>query len=1815
MQKNIEGNTALESLRKRLLDLTTRNRLINYKHSKSSSLRVIDELPDNLVERLLAEKELRFLPIPEPTRKQLIEAGYIKLDDETGQEIRLKKDPNAEEWARLLGLDTSYEVPLITSGNSEGKHSDNAIQTLLFPYELETRLRNLRQKAIAAIEETGANILYLALGFLEWYETNDSDNPRIAPLFLVPTQLEKGRLNRETGTYEYVLSYSGEDLLPNLSLREKLKIDFAIALPEFEGDTTPENYFQSVKDLIRINQPRWSLRRYITLALLNFSKLLMYLDLDSKRWPEDNQIINHPVAGGFLLGWGAEAEENDTVGDLIYGEEYLIDELKDIHKNYPLIDDADSSQHSALIDAIDGKNIVIEGPPGTGKSQTITNLIAVAMSKGKKVLFVAEKLAALEVVKSRLDAVGLGEFCLELHSHKTQKRKIFEEINKRLMNRGRYRKPSEMDAEIARCEELKLLLKNYVERVNNTWKNTGKTIHEIFMAATRYREELKINPEIFHPVGYNGENLSASVQKRARDQVVAFGDVYRAIAGQLKGDASVNSHPWFGVRNSSLQIFDLERVRGTLEQWQASLTELMKIYLDIGKWLKNDESETSWTLTFVDKLLIDLERLPVLEGDELLDTIPLLQDELIEKFVVYLKLFENIQGAYAVLAEKVSIQVLNDLTLVDNFLRGSKELRRLIDENIDLDTLFNSIVRMNRLMDRIAELEGLILEIQSTVGEAASKRLEISESGLRELKRFIDIVATLNPSCWKLRDKLFDNDELDQVLPEIRQDLDNLYTLRDELRRIYNIDKLPDASALEEIRSLLASGGVFRWFKGSWRSARKNLLACSSNPQIKFSEMNLYLDKAIVFVQNLAQFKQAESYRELLGIHLKGLETDLEPLETLRAWYKSVRQIYGLGFGPKVELGNAIIGLPIKSARAIRSLVEQGTVMKLDYILNELESLKTIFTREFAIQCETVVLVGEGGLLKSILNSLEVAIKDCEPLINDNKISISELLKRVKGLNDIRKDVVNWEDLDYDNKLFNGRLGLRIGLYEDNESALSVSEHTLRLAIYIDQQTTSAFIKQQVYEAPNTLTFESLSSLAKQLRNVMNNQTEKRNQFEVMVAIDRNSWTESCDDLVSSLKERNAYALSNDKSLQNWLDYVRVRNKLTELGFNGLADNIDDGIITIDHVETAYNAGIYDLLAREILREDHNLEQFSGRSQDSIRSQFKEHDERLKRLQCEYIAWQIDQAPVPRGYHGGRVSEYTDIALLDHECAKQTRHIAIRQLLKRAGRALISLKPCFMMGPMSVAQYLEPGQIYFDMVVMDEASQIKPEDAIGSVARGAQLVVVGDPKQLPPSNFFDRQIDEEEEYDELMAIQQVESILDTCIPIFQVRRLRWHYRSQHQSLIAFSNHAFYNSDLVLFPSPYSESNDYGIKFTRVTRGYFINRRNIEEAKVISHAVWDHLRNWPEDTWGVVAMSAQQRDQIEQSIEMLEKEEPLFQEYLERYRSRHGQLLIKNLENVQGDERDVIFLSMTYGPSETGGQVYQRFGPINQDNGWRRLNVLFTRSRKRMHVFSSMGSCDIVVGANSGRGLKTLRDFFAYCESGLLHSTDVYTGRSPDSDFEIAVADALRNEGFECIPQVGVAGFFIDISVVDPYNSGRYLMGIECDGATYHYAKSVRDRDRLRQKILERLGWRIRRIWSTDWFKNPHAELAPIIRDLHDLKSREPIELICEDEIVADNIKEIFDDRLQSVDQIISENVDLKEKLIEFDREFIRKKFPETPENERLLRPAMLESFLEYLPTNKSEFLEYIPAYLRQSTNGDEGIFLDAVLEIINSVNK
>ncbi len=561
--KNNFAFDSLESLRKKLLDLTGRNSLLSYRHPKASCIRIIDELPDQIVEVLKSEKSLTFLDVPEPTEQDLIDNGYLTIGADTKEKTKLKEPPTAKQWAKHLGFDTAYDLPeQQISDEDKDHHQDNNLQSVFYASQLDAHLRKMRSTAETAIEESGASVLFLGIGFLEWFDNDRSDMKRLAPLYTLPVKLDRSKKMSKQGKFQYTISLKDDGLITNITLKEKLANDFNLALPLVEDDISPEDYFQLVEDTILKNKPNWKIRRQATLLMLNFTKQAMYQDLDPENWPDHAKIQDHPLIAKFF----GSGEVGNSDNALSYVEEHPIDDIPDIHNKFPLIFDADSSQHSALIDAVNGENLVIEGPPGSGKSQTITNLIAAAIANGKKVLFVAEKMAALNVVKDRLDKAGLGDFCLELHSHKTNKVAILNALGTRMNEQSAFREPDDIKVDIARFEDLKTKLKTYVDLINADWAETELSIHEILNKATRYREQLKIKPDALKIMGVEGKSFTRLKQRQLFDQADNLKSIYDHISQQAL-DGNIANHYWYGVTNTGLMGYQVDELQEQLQQW------------------------------------------------------------------------------------------------------------------------------------------------------------------------------------------------------------------------------------------------------------------------------------------------------------------------------------------------------------------------------------------------------------------------------------------------------------------------------------------------------------------------------------------------------------------------------------------------------------------------------------------------------------------------------------------------------------------------------------------------------------------------------------------------------------------------------------------------------------------------------------------------------------------------------------------------------------------------------------------------------------------------------------------------------------------------------------------------------------------------------------------------------------------------------------------------------------------------------------------------------------------------------------------------
>ena len=509
-----------------------------------------------------------------------------------------------------------------------------------------------------------------------------------------------------------------------------------------------------------------------------------------------------------------------------------------------------------------------------------------------------------------------------------------------------------------------------------------------------------------------------------------------------------------------------------------------------------------------------------------------------------------------------------------------------------------------------------------------------------------------------------------------------------------------------------------------------------------------------------------------------------------------------------------------------------------------------------------------------------------------------------------------------------------------------------------------------------------------------------------------------------------------------------------------------------------------------------NLREFFGREHNERIDRFREVDEKIAGLVRELIRARL-AAGIPRDQVKDDVPK-AEIGLLRHEIGKKMRHIPVRQLLNRIPNLLPRLKPCVLMSPLSVAQYLEPSHAIFDVVIFDEASQIPVWDAIGAIARGRQLIVVGDPKQLPPTNFFNSAGDDE---DSLAPeeFKDLESILDELITNgLRHKRLQWHYRSRHEGLIAFSNRQYYENELLTFPS--AETTVGGVRFIHLPEARYDkgkSRTNRKEAEAFVKELVARLRNseGTRHSYGVVTFSLAQQQLIENLLDEERRKYPEIEVHFGDEPPVEGEpVFVKNLENVQGDERDVIFFSICYGADETG-RVAMNFGPLNRDGGERRLNVAITRAKHEVVVFSGLRADQIDLTRTRARGVRDLKYFLDYAERGpsaLAAATSASANGDPDSEFEQMVADRLRAAGYEVHHQVGCSGYRIDLGILDHKKPGRYQLGVECDGATYHRAATARDRDKLRQAILEGLGWTLYRIWSTDWWHDSEAETKKLL---------------------------------------------------------------------------------------------------------------------------
>lgn len=1648
----------IENLRPKLLDLSRRNPLLATKLSPRSNahIRVVDELPDVLFYKLNNGQEMRLIPLPEIeddprdeeskafrdalANARLTDDAYLEdlesierdaddyldrtrqieraLKDRIRADLRMpprpkQADVNLAQHARNNGITPSYELPEPDGDVEEERHTDDDIQTLLLPKDLERKLNNITSKCRTWIQETGINVLHVAYGFLEWSEPNQTDTS-YAPLVLCSAQIEKKRTREGV---EFRITGTGEEPEINAVLAEKMRIEFGIELPRFEGASV-EDYLSIIAD-IAPRQIVWKVRRQVAIGVFPSARMAMYHDIDPKHpaFP-DSEIVRS------LLG-GSNSESASP-----FAEEYNVDEPA-IEKSVPcVVMDADSSQFSTLVDIANGKNLAVEGPPGTGKSQTIVNAIAAALAEGKKVLFVAEKLAALNVVRARLEAVGLGEFLLPLQAERSTREQVISSVRTRV----EMRRPAtvrDYDDQIAEYRRIRKQLADYIDLLTLSFGASGMTIHDILSRSIATAPRLEAIPaEIIE----QSDVPATYLHKAGIGRLRALGDVIEKAAEQA---AAAKPH-WKATGLTHAERFTVEEACNLAARASLAFRTLANArdrLPDFG--INRDAAE--------DELAALLAALGGLAA--LTETEPELHLALLAKDAPA-RLAAFIAGCEACAASEQELSSVLAVDPTEPILLDIERLSAICRSN-DLDTLDWHALQTNLATKR--ETLRTSRGLANMMAPLIRVKPEAAEWTLAAVGRAAQAIDTAGREALMCRNTSTNDPSALPLLQKLIEEGRGLQAERADLSRQVSLSVEAPVEALTGAIAALRAGGLFAVFSGSFRNAKR--LARSLSLAERFDKRDTLdrLEKLARYRSRERAFQQDPQAVALFGLHFRGVDTDLAPFEKLAAFYAATQKALA---GPDL--------------RSLRNFIRDA----------DLDELETVPHVPVDTPVDTLAtLQKDVAEAERRIAALDSALEELRPLLAMFRAPASVSIASLPGLVEkMRAFFERRASLDGDSGAA-ALLGERFTGSRTVVSPLKPACAWAQAALPIAARLADVLRGSDPDEAGEQIA---------RVRGAQVHVDRLLESLSEVAQIDTASFIGGRDEIAHAAALE---AASHDA--EGLFAHAALATALVELRETGtyplVAHRMTSGVPT--DLAAQFEALAVRKLARAAYAEHGTkLARYPGSRLDELRASLARQDKEIIKLAQKQLRSKVHaDAKPPYGNGMGKKSTWTQMALIENEINKQQRFISVRDLTQRAGKALLELKPCWMMSPLAVAQYVPKGALDFDLCIIDEASQMPPEAAIGALLRCNQTVVVGDTNQLPPSSFFRKMIDDEEA-DEDDAVLN-ESILEMANATFRpARRLRWHYRSRHSGLIKFSNRLVYSDDLIVFPSATESMARMGVEYRKVD-GLYKAGTNATEARIMVDAALEFMRTDPNRSLGIVTLNQKQRDLIAEEFEYALGRDRHAQTYVDAWKLQHDGLeefFIKNLENVQGDERDVIFIGTVYGPEVQGGRVAQRFGPINGLAGRRRLNVLFSRAKEKIVTFSSMTAADIVAEENGNAGAYMLKRWLEYAATGVLDG-GTNTAKEPDSDFEVFVMDQIRAMGCEPVPQVGVAGYFVDIGVRHPDWPHGFILGVECDGASYHSAKSARDRDRLRQEVLERLGWHFHRIWSTDWFNNPRRE--------------------------------------------------------------------------------------------------------------------------------
>lgn len=1494
----------LEAWKNKLLDLGKRNRLINYKETKRSSLRIITpEIFSLWKDFVINEKSLEF--------------PYID-----------------EEQTSIFDDETNIELYYVTTNQSIR--------------EQQKTLRSLREKAKTAIEELGVNILYLSFGFLKWTESGNSDQSLSSPLILVPVSL-----TIESISDPYVLRIHEDEIVINPTLKYKLENDFGIVLPELEEDQELKAYFDAIKGLVSIN--KWDVIEGASLSLLSFLKINMYRDIDKHK----DKIKSHAIIRSLSGDSTALDNDYDSINNFDHDKQTKpVDVFQVV--------DADSSQQDAIVSAKKGMSFILQGPPGTGKSQTITNIIAESIADGKKVLFVSEKMAALEVVHRRLSNAGLSDFCLTLHSYKANKKEILDQLGTVLnLTQKKANLTDEVFQRLDLLQSNKEKLNEYSEAIFTKVMPLEKTIYEVngILANLQQYEEVIFEIQKVEDITPQKFNRYINLLNQFVHTVGKMSDDYK-------------SNPWNGanVQNVSNEL------RHDIGANLSKLIPNIKIAMDLLENIRND-----------------------------------LNLEVFSSYSDLIRLIEIFKVSSASPLVPISWIIGDDIT----------PLFAEIDEFSKLKMEFNET--KNSLSSTYFDIQKGDSNLFEFSASELYTTLQIKNAGIM-WKSYID-----NNYCYSTWNKTDGFEKAKNRFEILREKLFEYISTRKELLHVFDkeIFDIDHKAMLSRFKTEYTS--FLKIFKKQYKNDKKEVIG-------KYKNFVKKIDDETV-ISTLIKLRQIEELSEWMSQNSIDLKNH---------------------FGDKFQFENTDL-TDIENDIDIYS-----------HLLNGLEKLN--------ILSKVVASIEEREIgLKNHYDYLYTGI-------NTDWDSIS---KSLNWANSFRKVA---EKYNLESK-FVGHI------CSDHEKVKQSGEFITKIENSIQRMDLEL------------QWFINLFDDADRIKDIKMN----------------------------ALKDKLVKCQNGLASLEEWIDFRSARQNCISEGLQNYIDKIQQLQIDTNLIVPIFKKRFYRLWLDAILPKYPAVMNFRRRNHDNTIKEFASLDrQQLEIAKARIQKRLIDNLPSLSRFTNGA----DEISILKRELGKQRRIMPIRKLFAQIPNLLLTLKPCLMMSPLSVSIFLESESYNFDLVIFDEASQISTENAIGAISRAKQVIIAGDSKQLPPTNFFTASISDgdydTEDDDDYEDINAYESILDEAI-LLPERTLLWHYRSRHEHLIAFSNAKIYKNNLITFPSNVDKVSDNGVEYVYVKDGFYDKggkKGNVIEAQKVAELVFDHFKRFPNRSLGVIAFGEVQQQAIDSAVRQMRMKDQTFEHFFKE--DLIEEFFVKNLENVQGDERDTIIFSIGYAKPPQGGQMHMNFGPLSKSGGERRLNVAITRAKYNVKLVGSIMSTDIDLNRVTTEGPKLLRNYIDFAINGpssILAEITESDAVEHDSPFEEAVYNFLDRKGYKIGTQIGCSGYRIDLAVKHPTMSGRYILGIECDGAAYHSARTARERDRLRQTVLEDMGWKIYRIWSTDWIKDPIAEGEKLVETVENalLECEIKNTIFDGNEIKSNNNNQCEDDFI---------TIDLKEKVHE-----------------------------------------------------------------------